>query len=721
MAVLNKIRQRSLFLILIIALALFSFVLADLFRNSDALANGSQDTVATINGKDISRVEFVGQVESMRRNMGPNGSDTQAMNSVWNREVRKAVLETEYEALGLSVEKDQMRSIMAASLASNPEFLNEDGIFDENRLNEFIANLKAIQGLEAPNNRAPFGNGSISYSDWINYENSLATTAMQTTYVNMIKAGVNATLGEAEANYIVENKNVDLKYVNIPYSSIADSLVQVSKSDINAYVKAHKSEFEVEESRDFKFVYFQEVASLEDETNIQNELKKLLEDREEFNNTTKATEVIKGFNTTSDIEAFVNANSNEKFNDNFVPKSALPVAFQDTIFNLEVNGVFGPYKDNGQFKITKLIAERQLPDSVKIRHILIPHVGARNITPDVVQTEAQAKATADSVLTIVKSNRSKFPELVTALSSDPGSVDNGGEYDFHGYGTMVKPFNDFEFENKVGDMEVVKTDFGFHVIEILGQRGESKLVKVATLAEKIEPSEETVDAVYYDASKFELAIKDGDFDEIAKASNYVVRPVNSAKVLDENIPTVGSQRQIVKWTFDKATKVGDAKRFDVPGGFVIAELVAKHDAGLMSAEAASAAVLPKIRNEKKAEMIRAKITATNLDDLAANNKQSVRTSSAVNMKTPTISGAGQEPLVVGTAFGLAEGATSGLIDGVKGVYMIQVTKINDVTNLDNYQAMANRLSRTRTGAAQGKVFQALEDAAEIEDNRATFY
>ena len=133
MAVLNKIRQRSLFLILIIALALFSFVLADLFRNSDALTSASQDVVASINGKDIKRVDFMRRVEGMQRQLGPNGSSTQAMNRVWDQEVRSMVMESEFDNLGLTVEKDQIRELLKNSFSSYNEFKNEDGFFDENK------------------------------------------------------------------------------------------------------------------------------------------------------------------------------------------------------------------------------------------------------------------------------------------------------------------------------------------------------------------------------------------------------------------------------------------------------------------------------------------------------------------------------------------------------------------------------------------------------------
>ncbi|MBD0825317.1 SurA N-terminal domain-containing protein [Aestuariibaculum marinum] len=703
MAVLNKIRQRSLFLIVVIALALFSFVLADLFKSGSAFA-GSDNVVATINGKDITREDFLQKVEVMQRQLGPNATNTQVMNRVWDQEVRKAVMETQFEELGISVEKDQMRDILKTALANSPEFLNEAGLFDENKLNEYIANLKETS--------------AEGYSQWVNYEKTIASNALQQNYFNMVKAGLTGTLAEGELEYKLEGNKVDIKYVQLAYSSIADSLVEVSKSDISSYISKNKKQYEVEASRDIKFVQFNEVASVEDENEIKKELTDLLKDREEYNSVTKANESVKGFLSTTDDEGFVNSNSDIKFDDRFLFKSSLPSTIADSIFKLNVGETYGPYKDNGYYKISKVVAAKQVPDSAKVRHILIPFIGAQSAQMDVTQTDAQAKATADSLLAVIKADRSKFPELVTEFSSDKGSVENEGRYDWHPYNTMVPEFNDFEFEGNVGDLGVVKTVFGYHIIEIEGLKEKQKAVQVGTIARRIEPSEATIDKVFRDASSFELAVLDDkDFDAEAEAQKFVVRPVNGIKVLDENIPGVGNQRQIVRWAFEEGNNVGAIKRFSVTNGYVIAQLVAKHEKGLMSVEEATASVLPIIRKEKKAEMLRDRVSATNLDDLAASQNTSVRTASAINMKNPTISGAGREPLVVGAAFGLSEGETSELIDGNNGVYMVQVTKVTPAVALENYQAAANRVEQQKMNVVTSKLYNALKESADIEDNR----
>src|SRR5690554_2915769 len=238
MAVLNKIRQRGLFLIIIIALALFSFVIGDLFRNPDVLVGKSQNIVATINGKDIYREDFMQKVEVAQRQLGPNGTNTQAMNRVWEQEVRQAVLETQFEELGMTVEKDQMRDLLRTNLANSPEFQNEAGLFDENKLNEYIANLKETS--------------AVAYAQWVDYENSIGVNALQQDYFNMVKAGMTGTLAEGKLEHKLESETVDIKYVQIPYTSIADSTVSVSKSEISSYIKKHKKQYEVEATRDIQ-------------------------------------------------------------------------------------------------------------------------------------------------------------------------------------------------------------------------------------------------------------------------------------------------------------------------------------------------------------------------------------------------------------------------------------------------------------------------------------
>ena len=715
MAVLNKIRQRSIFLIIIIALALFSFIIGDIFTNMGS-ADKSQSIVATVNGDDIERGAFMNQVENIQRQSGGSVTNTQAMNRVWDQEVRNKVMQTQYDALGISIERDYMRQLLMQNLGSLDEFKNDAGLFDEDKLNEFIANLKAIAPETTTLNGSP-----VNYKAWTDFEQTISQTGVQQTYFNLVKAGVIGTLTEGELDYQLENDKVDLKYIQIPFSSIPDSLLKIKKSDIKNYIKKHSKKYEVEASRDLVYVQFKEEASFEDEQAIQAELSALVDDKVEFNEASKANETVIGFKNSSDANAFVNANSSVKYNNNFVFESSLPKAELKAMVSLGVNDVYGPYKEGDSYKLSKLVAKKMISDSTKVRHILIPFVGGVRVDPSVTFTDAQAKTQADSIYKVLKSNRSKFKSLL-ALSSDKVSNEKEGVIEFAYADGYAEEFKAYSFENPKGSLGVVRTDFGYHVIEILSQGPKQQAYKIATIVQEIEPSVKTIDDVFKNKSKFEIAIAKSDFNEVSDQANYKTMPVSSIKELDESIPGIGMQRAIVRWSFEDGIEVGDFKSFNISGGgFVVAKITAVNEKGLMSVEKASVTALPEIRKEKKAALIIGRISATTLDAIASEEGQTVKTAISVNMKNPTLSGAGREPKVIGTAFGLTEGATSKLVIGLNGVYAVQLTKLTPANELPNYQAAANRVGQAKSNAVNSKLYTALKDAAEIEDNRASFY
>lgn len=716
MAILNKIRQRSLFLILVIALALFSFVLADLFKNSSGFSSSSQNIVATINGIDIKRDEFMNKVEGAQRQYGNSMSSIQAMNNVWDQEVRNAVFETQYKNLGLTVERDYIRNLLEQSLTSFEEFKNDAGIFDENKLNEFIANLKAIQPETTMLNGSP-----INYAAWTNFESNVAVAGKERMYTNMITAGLIGTLADGELDYKLENDKVDIKFIQIPFASIPDSTINVSKGDIKNYINNNKEKYEVEESRDMYFVQFTEEPSLEDQEAVKNELITLINGKEDNLTTTAVDETEIGFKDTRNEKEFLAENSAMKLLDSYLFKDALPATVSDSVYNLSIGDIYGPYKDGNAYIATKLIDAKQVADSAKVRHILIPFAGATRVDANVTRTDLEAKKTADSIYRVIRRNRSKFKTLL-ALSSDKVSNEKDGVIEFAFSDSFAPEFRDFSFDNKVGSLEVVKTSFGYHIIEILGQGKLQRAVKIGNLALPIEASEKTIDAVYNKTSKFEIAVANAVFQDVAKESGYVVKPVSNIKVLDETIPGLGAQRAMIRWAFEDGVKVGSVKRFNIQGGgYAVAVVTSINEGGLMTTEKASVTALPAIRKEKKAALIKERISGNTLEEVSSSEGQPIKTAAAVNMKNPTLSGAGREPYVIGAAFGLNEGETSKLIKGNLGMYMLNVTKITNAPELPSYQAAANRVGSAKTSTVNTTLFGALRDAAEIKDNRATFY
>ena len=716
MAILNQIRQRSLFLILVIAMALFSFVLADVIRNASGSSLPDQNVVATINGIEMEREDFMKKVENLERQNRGSGTNVQSMNTVWDIELRKSVLASEFDKLGITVERDLMRDLLKNNLLSFDEFKDSQGEFDQRKLNEFISNLKEI----SPETMDLQG-AQVNYESWNNYESNIASSGLEKIYFDLIRSAINSTVFEGKTQYNYENDNVDLKYIKIPFSTIADSLVKVTKSDVKKYMKKNENDYQVKASRNLIYVKFQENPSKYDEKQIENQLTELLNDREEFDFESKTNKKILGFKNTRDNEEFLNLNSAIKLYDSYVFENSFSKEMAPIIYSLNKGEVYGPYKEGEFIKITKLVDTKRIPDSVKVRHILIPYSGSLRSDPNETTTEEQAKKRADSIYRIVLRRPSKFKSLLS-LSSDVASNENDGEIEFSYIDGFAPEFRDFSFENRVGKISVVETDFGFHIIEILSQSKRKNAVKVANLGLKVEASERTIDSIFNVTSKFEIATEKSNFRDVASEFNYKVNPVNNIRELNENIPGVGSQRAIVRWAYNPDTNLDDIRRFNLQnGGYLVAMLTSINPEGLMSIDKASITAIPKIRNEKKAKMIMDKIKGRSLDDISSSQNQTIQTALAVNMKNPVLSGTGNEPNVVGYAFGIDEGVTSKGIIGNNGVFYVKVDRIKYANVMSNYQNYTNFLNSITLGSYNSKVYEALLESAEIEDNRHLFY
>lgn len=688
MAILNSIRKRGIFLILIIAMALFAFILGDII-NKGGSGQDIQDTVGSINGTDLGREEFMSQVEAYSRNLGPNANQAQAMKVVWDREVRSVLLQQQIDELGITVSEDQLDEMLSITLANNPTFQDENGFYSEAKVVEYVA---SIQG------------NPTAKADWNTFIQNTKKSIVQSNYLNMVRGGMINTVAEGEQQYRFENDKINIEYVHIPYSKIADEDVAVSEAEIEKYVRDNPKEFKVDPMVDFQYVTYLEEPSVEDIEAARTEI----------------TGTKEAFIAAEDAEQYVQENSDTAYLDRWLYSKDVPEAIKDTVAKLNIGDVYGPYKVDNTFNLSRLVGKRQLPDSVKARHILIP-IGL-NKTDSITRTKEQAKKTADSILTVVKSNRGKFKSLVEQFSSDVSSIPNGGTYDFYPYQQMVPEFRDFTFEGKVGDMGVVETQFGYHIIEIEGQKNPSTVVKVATVTKEIEASEKTLGEVFAEAAKFEEAARGGDFEAVAAEKALDPKPVNRVGKLDATIPGIGNNRTIINWAFEEDTEVGDVSRFNVNDSYVIVQLTRKNDKeALMSVAEASATVTPILRKQKKAAKIREGISGTTLQDIASSQNVAVKNAAAITRSNPTIADAATEPAVVGAAFGVAAGQSTKLIDGETGVFMVKTTAVNKAPDLENYSQFANQLKPGTASQVNNQIYEALKKAADIEDNRASFY
>jgi peptidyl-prolyl cis-trans isomerase D len=630
----------------------------------------------------------------------------QLVSSVWNQMERNTILGQQIEDLGISIEQDQIINVIKSSpgIAQNPQFLDENGIFDEVKFRDFILELK----INAP----------AQYNDWLQDEQSIIQGAKEQTYFNLIRAGVGATLKEGELDYKLTTDKVDIKYVRVPYTSIPDSTFIITKKEISDYLNAHKEDYKQPSARDIQFVYFEDKPSVEDEADIKNQIIKLLDDTVEYFEERDETDTIPGFRNTKDNAAFLDRNSDTKFDTIYKSKKELPIKFADTLMALKPGELFGPYKDGESFNISKMV-DKKPNGSVKASHILITWEGAERANPEIKRTKEEAKIKAEDLLKQAKAEGTIFAELARDNSDGP-SAPRGGDLGYFQEGVMTPKFNDFAFGNDVGFIGLVETEFGYHIVRV---DDKEDLVQLATLSREIEASEATLNSLFTDATKFEMAATSSDksFSDLAKENEYLIRPVNKIKALDESLPGLSNQRSIVQWAFNTETEIGDIKRFGISNGYAVVQLTAKYEEGLMSVEDASANVLPKIRKGKKAAKIISQNQGKSLEEIATVNNTNVSNASALTVKTPTIPGAGREPLVVGTAFALAQGSTSDLITGETGVFKIEVIKKEEGPKLENYTTFANALMASSGTRVNTSVFNALKKNSEIKDFRATFY
>ncbi|WP_431125508.1 peptidylprolyl isomerase [Flagellimonas flava] len=708
MAILENIRKRTTVLILIIGMALFAFVISGVFTSND-FAGGAKvgSAVAEINGESISIDDFRKEVESASRRFGPTFSNTQLVNQVYEQQVRNTILDQQFKDLGIDVESDQIIEFVRTSgYAQIPEFQDENGIFNAEVFRSAVANWSV--------------NDPLRYDAWLQDEARIIQSAKERLYFNLIKGGVGATLAEGEFDYKMANEKVDIQYVRVPYTAIADSTIQVSKDDIQTYINNHQDQFKQEKSRDIRFVYFEEKPSLGDENQVKEDITNLIEDK--VTNAADTTYVEKQFSNTDDIAAFLDRNSDTKYDSIFKTKSELPSIAADTLMGLSIGEVYGPYRDGDFFRVTKVL-DKKAEGAVKSSHILFAYEGSERAGADITRTKEEAEEEAKKMLEEATKADANFAALAREHSDDPTAVQRSGDIGYFRQTDLglAENYRNFLFEHDLDEIGMVETPFGFHIIKIDDKQD---LLQVATLSREVEPSEETINTLFTDATKFEMAAIDAEpeaFSDIATESSYVVRPVNKIKELDENLPGLSTQRGIVQWAFNDDTKVGDIRRFNINNGYAVVQVTKKYKEGLMTPEDASATALPLIRKERKAEQIISAHSNMDLDAFASASNVAKSNASALTMKSPTLPGAGREPLVVGTAFALDQGATSGLIKGETGVFMIQVTKKDEAPSVDNFSTYAKTLRTNAANRVNGAVYNALKDGADIEDKRATFY
>ncbi|MCY4562235.1 MAG: peptidylprolyl isomerase [Flavobacteriaceae bacterium] len=706
MAILGKIRQRSIILIIVIAMALFAFVISGVITQP-GISLASIKPIATVNDEDIKIDYFRSEVEQFQRRT-PRLTTMQAVNYVYSDLTLRTIMGQEYNHLGIDIGPDQLEKLLRSNdeITGSPEFQNELGEFDFGKFRQYVSDLR--------------NTNQASYNQWNNQEKSLVSIAKLQLYSDLVKSGSIFSSSHAKLFHKLENDNVNIEYILIPYDHVDDSLVDISDEEIEKYYQKNKEEFQEDPYRSVHFAVFQNEPTDADKEIIRVRLESLKDQRISYNDVSKLTDTILGFSQTQEVREFVDLHSEVPFDSIYQAKGELSSEYADLLFGLEIGEIFGPYEDENDFKLSRVV-DKKVGGNVRASHILISHQGAQNAEEDMLRSKEQAENIARDLLRQARLNPSEFEELAEENSDGPTAT-RGGDLGFFKEGDMVDEFYAFCRENPVGTIGMIETIFGYHVIRVTEK---DDLILLANIVAEIVPSNETSNEIFRSATQFEMDVKQDPsrFVELADESQIEYTSENQIYPLDQELGSLDQTREAIQWAFDKKTKVNQIQRFDFSGGYVVVQLTDINPDGTPKFDQVSNKIERILEEDKKAQLIQQWYgDAQTLEDLAAQDQEfEINPASALNQRNATIVGAGDEPKVVGAAFGIEENEISDLIRGNEGMYKIKVLTFNPTDDLDDYQSYAISLSNRENEGIMEQLVDALQNKSDIKDNRLIYY
>lgn len=707
MSIIQTIRDKATWIMLIlIGVSLLGFLVQDAFVGKTGRGLfGSGTTVAgEVNGDKIETVAYearVRQMEEQYQSMGYPMNDMmrqQVRDNAWNQMISEANIAEETDKLGLTVTTRELEDMLFGPDAPDDfkrQFTNEQGVYDVNAARNAVAQLKKQKSTVADN----FNNVYLPLLLKSRlHEKFIALLGNSTYYPKWMADKMNSD----------NNAMASVSYVNVPYTTIMDSTVQITDADVEAYVAKHQQEFKQEASRSIAFVSFDASPSSEDSADVRKSLEQA---KSEFLSTSEA-----------DMPAFLARNGSQiNLADMYISKTAIQVPFKDSIIALPKGGVFGPYLDGGNYDLAKKLDEKIQPDSVKARHILIATTdrSGQQLMPD-----SLAKAKIDSIKGAIDRG-ARFDSLAAKFSDDGGSKAQGGDLGYFASGRMVKEFNDFCFEGKKGDRKIVKTQFGYHLIEIMDQKNFNPAYKIAYLSKPIIVSDATQEKASGLANQFAAESRNAKaFDDNVKKFNYNKLLAADIKPNDIVINSVGGSRALVKWIYE-ADKGDVSEAFPLDSKFVVATVTDIFKEGVQPASKARPLVEFIIRNQKKAEQIKKKIGSANtLEAIATATGQSVLRADSLAFASPFFPNAGAEGKVGGYAFNPdAKGKVSPPIAGNGGVYSIRTENVYARSNIGMTadQLRQSLTQNEKSAAGRGDIEKVLKNAATIKDSRSKYF
>lgn len=699
MGLMTSLRNRAGLVIFVIGLAIIAFLLGDIINVGTPFWQSSQNEVGSVNGESIDYQTFNAQVDQTnamyQQQMGGTVSPQMrgfAVQQVWNQYLTQNLLNQEVSKIGLQVGKDELNSML---FGNNPSpqivqaFTNpETGQFDRNYLNMVVEQSKSNPEIQA---------------QWEGLLTNVHDERLNQKYTNLINNSIYTTALEAEYDYNSRNKLANFKYVMLDYASVNDSEINLTDADYKEYYDKNKKAFSnPEETRTIEYALFDAAPTAADSSSVLAEIQKL------------KTELAESTNDSS----FVSIHSETKYPVRFYSKGQISPGLDSVAFTAAAGTVIGPVLNDNTYEIAKVIQVKTSPDSVNASHILLNPVAEGGVD------KAQVKA--DSIVNLLQGGAS-FTALAVEFSADPGSKDNGGELGTITRG-MIEELDEVLFDGQTGDVKVVTTNYGVHIVKVNRQIGRSPIAKLAIVDRAIHPSKETTDAAYSKANEFFSAVTTGDFDQIAKQQNVTILKNERTTAMDNMFSGVEVPRDLIRWAFQADKGQLGERIYESDNHFIVARLAEVQPQGIQSLESVKPLIEPVVKNLVKARMLKEKMNnaingSSSIDQIGEKLQKNVQSVENVALANPVIPGVAMEGRVVGTLFGLQPNKPSDAIEGKQGVYAVQVVGFSNPSALagEELQNQQKQLTSTKAQRSWSVILKALQDNAKIVDNRIRFY
>ncbi len=697
MAVMGFLRDRAGKIVAItIGLSLFAFIVGEVVHSGSSFFRDSNANIGEIDGEKITTADFNSKVDvntqNFKQQSGQGNINAQILNYIqattWNQIISQNILNKEIDKLGLSVGKDESKAMISGPTPNQQivqAFSNrQTGQFDRDQLNNFLQNLQTARADDPMK------------AKWSEFVTQMQDAKRGEKYLSLVKNGLYVNSLDAKDDYENKNKLVNFKYTSLDYASIPDTKVTIGDDDYKAYYDEHKNEFKnKEELRSFDYVVFDASPTKEDSATVKDQVAKLLPD----------------FKASLNDSLFVAINADTKAPLTFQKKGQLDPKLDTVMFNAAPGFIYGPYFSNGAYRIAKLVSTNVGPDSVKARHILLPPAPT-------------SMKTADSLKQLIQSGKKTFAELANTFSMDKGSAAKGGDLGTFGRGAMIPVFEDAVFNGKKGDIKIVKSQYGVHLIEIQDQKGSSKFVKVAVVDKPLTPSNKTETAAHAKAQQFLASLTKGSFDAEVKKEGLVKKTGSDVSGVQGSLPGLESTRDLVRWAFNKAS-IGDFTDEVYNSGYqgIVAVLTEVKPVGILSLDNVKKQIKPAVLNKVKAKQLIDKLNsassgASTIDQVAQKAGSTVVPVQNVVFANPVLPGSSQENKLVGTIFGSKLNKVSKPVEGEKGVFVFAVDGFTSPAPLGNALRQKEQLGQAIVQRAEGGILDALKDKANVKDYRA---